>query len=219
MQKSNVDFLDIGIGVCVLLFVFSIAAPESLPKIGTKKQQRVATEKIVALRRAIIGQESNNNFKAVNPHSGALGYAQVMPDNLIGEKRGWDYEALGRDVSTDEFLNDPDLQLKIINHKMGNYLEGALKNTNGDEEKAVRRVASAWYSGQGDLYDNTNPQYYNGGAYPSIRDYTLSVLDKFKQEKHGVNRDDLLRENIKLCQSQGLKGSEAMQCAQQKTDK
>lgn len=202
-----------------MLVVASIAAPQLPQNIKAKTTKKVATEKIVALRRAIIGQESGNNFKAVNPHSGALGYAQVMPDNIIGEKRGWDYEALGRDVTTDEFLNDPDLQLKIINHKMSNYLEGALKNTNGDEEKAVRRVASAWYSGQGDLYDNTNPQYYNGGAYPSIRDYTLSVLDKFKKEKQGLNRDDLLRENIKLCQSQGLKGSEAMQCAQQKTDK
>ena len=40
------------------------------------------TINIDALRQAIIGKESEGDFSAVNPDSEALGYGQVMPENV-----------------------------------------------------------------------------------------------------------------------------------------
>lgn len=128
------------------------------------------------LRRAIIGQESGANFRAVNRHSGALGYGQVMPENVAD----WSREALGYSITPQQFLNSPQLQLQIIDHKLGQYLQHALLASNGNEEVAIRRVASQWYSGRPHLYNSTTPQYYGGHRYPSIAEYTLSVLAKYR---------------------------------------
>lgn len=135
-----------------------------------------ASKVVVALRRAIIGQESANNFRAVNPHSGALGYGQVMPFNV----RRWSKEALGYSITPNEFLSSADLQLKIIEHKLSQYWRNALRLSGGNEEIAVRMVASQWYSGDPTLYDKANPQSYRGHRYPSIQSYTISVLSKYR---------------------------------------
>ncbi|HEY9737560.1 MAG TPA: peptidoglycan DD-metalloendopeptidase family protein [Trichocoleus sp.] len=140
-------------------------------KVGGK----IENAKLNALRQAIVGQESGGNFRAINPHSGALGYGQIMPENLPS----WSRAALGREVGAAEFLNSPELQIAIINHKLGEYLQEELAS-GADYDTAIRRVASRWYSGQGHLYDDPTPQFYGAGSYPSIRDYTLSILEKYK---------------------------------------
>ncbi len=45
---------------------------------------------------------------------------------------------------------------------------------------AIRRAASIWYSGRGDLYDDGRPQYSNGRRYPSIREYTTDILNRYR---------------------------------------
>ena len=126
-------------------------------------------------RRAIFGNESGNNFRAVNPHSGALGIAQVMPAN-VGP---WSQEILGRTVSQQEFLNNPGVQMAIINGKLQKYFQQeAAKGFTG--EVLLRRVASIWYSGQADLYDNAPDEYYNGHKYPSIRNYTKDIAKRYR---------------------------------------
>ena len=125
-------------------------------------------------RRSIVGKESNNNFLAVNPHSGALGFGQVMPEN-VGP---WSREILGRTISQREFLRSPDLQMAIINGKLEKYLQQeAAKGYSGDT--LLRRVASIWYSGRADLYNNTRPQTYGAGSYPSIDSYTRDVVSRY----------------------------------------
>jgi tape measure domain-containing protein len=135
-----------------------------------------------ALRRAIIGQESGGNFRAVNKDSGALGYGQVMPENLDGTWGDWAKEAIGKSLTPTQFLDSPQLQLKILNNKLNQYFEQELKNSKGNVELAIRRVASKWYSGQAKLFDNPTPETYNGQSYPSIREYTLSILGKYRKE-------------------------------------
>ncbi|MEG3926265.1 MULTISPECIES: S8 family serine peptidase [unclassified Microcoleus] len=132
---------------------------------------------IGALRTAIFGQESGYNYKAVNPNSGALGIAQVMPANIPS----WSREALGYQITPNQFLNSPDLQLKIIDYKLNQYYQQAIAASGGNVDIAVRRVASAWYSGNPNKYNSTAPEYTNGVQYPSIANYTLSVLGKFNQ--------------------------------------
>ena len=126
-------------------------------------------------RRAIVGNESGFDFTEVNPHSGALGYGQVMPKN-VGP---WSQEILGRTVSQQEFRNNPSIQLQIINGKLQKYFQQeAAKGFTGDV--LLRRVASIWYSGDPDLYDHGADQYYDGHKYPSIRNYTKDIADRYR---------------------------------------
>jgi len=134
-------------------------------------------DKVTALMRAIIGQESAGKFNIVNPHSGALGYGQVMEANVPS----WTMEALGYELSTHEFLNSPKLQIKVIKFQLDKAWKSQLAVAKTEEEQ-VRRVASIWYSGRGRLWNNTKPQFYGGHPYPSISDYTKSVFQKYQRE-------------------------------------
>ena len=138
--------------------------------------------KVLAILRAIVVRESSSNYRAVNPHSGALGYGQIMPELL----RPWSLEAVGRAVSKSEFLNDPGLQLHIIAHRLNQYWQKSLASSNGDEAIAVRKVASLWYSGRANLFNSYTPQYYNGHRYPSIGEYTMNVLRRYQLEKQSL---------------------------------
>lgn len=91
-----------------------------------------------------IGQyESGNNYKALGPvipsgtYKGdrALGKYQVMGKNLPQ----WSKETVGRVVSKEEFLQNPQLQDKIANFKLGQIFSkyGNLEDT-----------ASVWFTGQ-----------------------------------------------------------------------
>jgi hypothetical protein len=151
-----------------------LSSASKTPAAITKSKQ------VTALRRAIIGQESGGKFWIVNPHSGALGYGQLMPENVAP----WSRAALGREVSRAEFLNNPDIQLKVIDHKLSQYLDQALQVTGGDRATAVKRVAATWYSGNPNLYTSTVPQFYNGYLYPSIAAYSESVLYRYQQQLH-----------------------------------
>ena len=134
--------------------------------------------KLDAIRRAIIGQESGGDSRILNPDSGAVGYGQVMPDNIPS----WTREALGRSLTPDQFRNDAKAQIATINFQMGKMFDRALRESGGNEEIAVRKTASEWYSGQQSLYDNSRPQTFGAGSYPSIREYTLSVAGKYRAE-------------------------------------
>lgn len=117
-----------------------------------------------ALMRALRMQESGGNFGAVNSDSGALGGWQVMPSNIEGKGRGWDYEALGRDVTTSEFLRNKAIQRQIVRHKLGQYLN----------KYGVKGALSSWYSGSPTAWNDKTPQ----GNYPSIHAYVMQVLDR-----------------------------------------
>ena len=151
----------------------NLKKPSSKPSVANSRSKQVT-----ALRRAIIGQESAGKYYIVNPHSGALGYGQVMPENVAP----WSRAALGREVSGVEFLNNPELQILVIDHKLNQYFNQALRVTGGDEATAVQRVAASWYSGNPNLYTSTVPQFYNGHLYPSIADYSQSVLQRYQQQ-------------------------------------
>jgi hypothetical protein len=128
------------------------------------------------LREAIIEKESSGRHDIVNRHSGALGLYQVMPDNLPR----WSQQVVGREVSKDEFLSNPQLQTQIVTGIMQDMLDTAQAATS-DPREQVRRVASEWYSGRQERFDNPNPQYTDGQEYPSIRAYTNDIADKYER--------------------------------------
>ena len=140
--------------------------------------QKVSTKPIVErLRNAIAGQESNHDPSAINPHSNALGYGQVMPENI----KSWTKQCLGKELTESEFLANKAKQIEVIDCKLSEALEETAK-LSSDEDTQIRKAASIWYSGRADLYDNTRPQTYGAGDYPSIQHYTKTVLGRFKKQ-------------------------------------
>jgi len=157
---------------------------KALKKQSTLSERSVNVQgsfNVDALMRAIIGQESAGKFNAVNSDSGALGYGQVMPENVPS----WSLESLGYTLTPEEFLQSPKLQLKIIRYKLEQAI-AAQSKPGRDLQQVARRVAAVWYSGQGKLWNNTKPQFYNGQSYPSIAHYTQSVWEKYQKEV-GIN--------------------------------
>lgn len=107
--------------------------------------------------------ESSGNYQARGPkvESGmyageqALGAYQVMPGNLPS----WSKEALGREVSEQEFLENPEVQDSIARYKMQQSYD---KYGNAED------VASVWFTGR--------PRSEAGG---SVADVTGTTNDEY----------------------------------------
>lgn len=126
-----------------------------------------------AFLNAISAQESGGNYGIQNKDSGAMGKYQIMPSNIMGTGRGWDYEALGRDVNIGEFLGSPKIQEAIAQYKLRNYYQ----------KYGAAGAAVAWYAGPGTVggYMKNPGKYMNPqGAYPSIAAYVQQVLARMK---------------------------------------
>lgn len=112
---------------------------------------------------AITGQESGGNYNARNRSSGAMGRYQIMPGNIQGSNRGWDFEALGRDISPSQFMGSPQLQDAIARYKLQQYFN----------KWGPRGAAVAWYAGPGMVGRAGNKSQ---GAYPTINNYANAIL-------------------------------------------
>jgi len=123
---------------------------------------------------AITGKESGGNYGAVNRDSKALGIGQIMPDNISA----WTKRHLGYEMTPQQFLDNPVAQEKVVSGQLGLIMQDQIAAGYSGEEM-VRRAAAIWYSGNGNLWNNTKPQYYNGNPYPSIADYTKDIWRRF----------------------------------------
>ena len=113
---------------------------------------------------AIAGQESGGLSKSaaysvVNAY-GAVGKYQVLKSNIPS----WSKAALGYSISWQKFRDSPDLQEKIVRHRLKGYFD----------KYGARGAASAWYSGNPKLDMSTRKQ--PGG--PSIKEYVDSVMNR-----------------------------------------
>ncbi|WP_245951307.1 lytic transglycosylase domain-containing protein [Phytoactinopolyspora halophila] len=116
------------------------------------------------LMSAIAQQESGGNYNARNASSGALGKYQIMPSN-VGP---WSREAIGRAVSTEEFLNNPNIQESVARHQLHKYYR----------QYGARGAAIAWYAGPGALKYNNGALNRPQGDYPSISGYAQNILER-----------------------------------------
>lgn len=114
---------------------------------GLAAGEALSTDLLQRRRDAIAGIESagSGDYAAVgvrNPTLGRpLGRYQIMEGNLPQ----WSQEALGRQVSADEFLRSPQLQDAVFDHRFDQYA------SKYGEEGAAR----AWLGGEGGVADPT----------------------------------------------------------------
>lgn len=125
------------------------------------------SDQLSRLMKAIRSQESGGNYNAYNSMYGASGGYQILKDNFVPTGKGWDMEALGRDVSYHEFMNSPAIQDEIARYKLGQYLA----------KYGAAGAAVAWYGGPGAVSNMYSKSTQTGG-YPSIYSYWQSVLSK-----------------------------------------
>lgn len=84
-----------------------------------------------------IESAGSGGYQAVGPETGrgkALGKYQVMPEN-VGP---WSREILGREVTPQEFMANPQLQDQIFNGKFGQYVD----------KYGPEGAAKAWFAGE-----------------------------------------------------------------------
>lgn len=118
----------------------------------------------------IASKESGGNYGAVNRQSGAMGKYQIMPSNIQGSGRGWDYEALGRDVSVSQFMKSPQIQEQIARYKLQQYYS----------KYGPAGASIAWYAGPAAASKYVNSGYVSSrgesGGYPSVSSYMNSIM-------------------------------------------
>jgi hypothetical protein len=115
---------------------------------------------------AISGRESGGNYNARNRDTGAMGKYQIMPGNIQGSHKGWDYEALGYDVSPQQFMSNPQLQEAIAKYKLQQYYN----------KYGPRGAAIAWYAGPGAVNYSSGALNRGQGKYSSINQYANGIL-------------------------------------------
>lgn len=128
-----------------------------------------------AYRDAIASIESagSGDYQAVGPtHSKlgrALGRYQVMEAN-IGP---WSQEALGKAISADEFLANPELQDRIFDHKFKGYVD----------QFGPEGAAQAWFAGPGGVG--------KGDRKDSLGTSVSAYADKFSRALGGASGDQV----------------------------
>lgn len=139
-------------------------------------------------KKSVITQESSGNYGAVNPRTGALGFAQIMPQNLTGwgknsgrKKHGWDFEALGYDISPQQFLSSPELQHKIIDFKLKQAFD----------KYGVVGASRWWYSNNPNSSDR-RPMPNE----PSPNEYAEKVLERMQVSSRNNGSQDYLNKAL-----------------------
>ena len=128
------------------------------------------------LRVAIIGKESGGNYEVLNPDSQAIGIGQVMPENVPS----WTAKHYGQRLTPNQYRYNRAAQDAVVHGQLQEYYDAEIA-AGRSEALAVRRAASAWYSGNPNKYDNNRVQTYKGRRYPSIREYTMDILRRYQR--------------------------------------
>jgi len=143
--------------------------------------QSVGTVSAPNLLRALGFQESGGgNYRAYNadaygPSNPALGKYQILWTTALS----WARKAgMAPPASKEAFLNSPQYQEQLAQWAINEYVRQASNRTN-DPKIAIRMAAAMWYGGAGsiNLYDRATKE--TGGRYPSMREYTTSVLNHY----------------------------------------
>lgn len=150
--------------------------PEYGEYIGISAPSTSADNILAKMRGSVMTQESGGSQRVQNPRTSATGLFQVMPANIPN----WTKKYYGKSLTQQEFANDRNAQETVFKGEMGKYINQALKFAKGDEDKAIRMAAAAWYGGEGNMR-NYDANWGGKGNEPTFREYTTSVLNRIKK--------------------------------------
>lgn len=139
-------------------------AASSYPMPDVLREQMPDAYKIAQSLGAI---ESSGNYNAIGPrvnNDNAFGKYQIMGYNIPK----WSKQALGREVSTEEFRNDPNLQDRVAMYQINSYLQ---------QGYSPQDVASLWLSGR-PLQGNNAKDKATGISVPSY-------VERFNKHYYG----------------------------------
>jgi len=126
--------------------------------------------------RAISSIESGGNYKAIGPPTKtgdrALGKYQVMGNN-VGP---WSEEVLGRRVTPQEFIQNPEIQDAVFKGKFGQYAE----------KYGPEGAAKAWFAGEGGM-NNPNAKDVLGTTVSSYAAKFNKALGYAPEEKRSTD--------------------------------
>lgn len=126
---------------------------------------------------ALVGKESGGDPSVLNRSgSGATGLGQVMPENIGPWTERW----LGRRMTQEEFRRNPEAQRRVVSAQFRQNIQDQIAAGNSPE-MALRRAAAIWYSGDGNLHNDTRPQSWNGNPYPSVKEYVDDIVDRYNR--------------------------------------
>lgn len=109
-------------------------AADTVAALGKDPQMKTYADAI-----ASIESKGSGDYSAVGPTHPELGRALGRYGIMEANIGPWSREALGREVSADEFLSKPKIQDAIFNHKFGGYVE----------KYGPEGAAQAWFAGPG----------------------------------------------------------------------
>lgn len=153
----------------------------------SQRNKQSNPDDIESIMEDIARVESGGDYQARGPEvtSGmyagqrALGKYQIMPGNLPS----WSKEALGREVTEEEFLANPDIQDAITRHQMQKNYE---KYGNKDD------VASVWFTGR-PVAEAGNAKDVTG---TSVQEYVKRFNQGGQQSTGGSMRYVPLRQRV-----------------------
>lgn len=110
----------------------------------------------------------------------ALGKYQIMPGNLASW--GKEHPMFNREITAEEFINNPQTQEMLAKFKLEKYIEENLEDGYGDDPVTlVKRVAAKWQSGR---YENHTNETLSDSTATSVGKtvnvYAEEVYDSIK---------------------------------------
>lgn len=167
--KSDLSFLDSALPKNDLSFLDSALPQPFAPN--------ASVDNILGkMRGSVMTQESGGNQTVRNNRTSATGLFQVMPANIPV----WTKKYYNKSLTQDQFANDRNAQEAVFKGEMGKYVNKALQLSGGDEDKAIRMAAAAWYGGEGNM-KNYDADFGGKGNEPTFRQYTTSILNRIKK--------------------------------------
>ncbi len=139
----------------------------AVPREAQPQNELAQNPQLNALMQAIREQESGGDYSVQNG-IGARGAYQIMPSNVDGPG-GWDAEALGAEITGEQFLNSPELQNKIAKFKLKDYFK----------KYGAEGAAKAWYAGPGNATLNSNAPQNGGSPVNAYADSVLNLMRKY----------------------------------------
>jgi len=144
--------------------------------------QSLGTVSAPNLLQAIGFQESGGgNYQAYNadsygPSNPALGKYQILWTTALD----WSRRAgMPPPVSKQAFLDDSEYQEELARWAMNEYVRQAMVASGNNPRIAIRMAAAMWYGGAGAINSYDRATRETGGRYPSMREYTTSVLNHY----------------------------------------